>query len=494
MPVAIVEQGRVLVGNAAASQAGIEPGTGMAAARMLAPSVTLLARNRVHEAAALQTLACWAGSFTPRVHLTEDALLLEIGSCLRLFGGLDRLVAAAEAGLQAQGYSLVGAVAPTPLGAHWLAQCGTGTAALCANANDMASRLAVLPITVLPEKAAVALARFGARNLGDVRRLPGAALGRRIGAESLQLLARAFGDLPDPRADFVFPARFVEALELPATVENAAALLFAARRLTAALSGWLTARQAGVRGFALHLQHGRTADESQLLLQFAEPTAAAERFERVLRERLERMVLRAPVTALRLVVHEVVVRPQRNHELFETGATALFAPSTPSTLSGQEALGVLLERLSARLGERQVYRLEAHDDHRPERATRRTGLFGKNRPATRAAPVTSVAPVTPAAPRPLWLLARPEALAEVDGRPCHRRHGRLDLLAGPERIESGWWDGGEGGEAKDSIAENSITGDIRRDYFIALSADARWLWIYRECRAPGGWFLHGVFA
>ena len=41
---------------------------------------------------------------------------------------------------------------------------------------------------------------------------------------------------------------------------------------------------------------------------------------------------------------------------------------------------------------------------------------------------------------------------------------------------------------------NQATGDVSRDYFIALSVDAAWLWIYRDCRAPGGWFLQGFFA
>ena len=60
------------------------------------------------------------------------------------------------------------------------------------------------------------------------------------------------------------------------------------------------------------------------------------------------------------------------------------------------------------------------------------------------------------------------------------------MLAGPERIESGWWDAREGGD--------KAVGDVRRDYFIALSANSCWLWIYRECRAPGGWFLQGFFS
>ena len=90
------------------------------------------------------------------------------------------------------------------------------------------------------------------------------------------------------------------------------------------------------------------------------------------------------------------------------------------------------------------------------------------------------APDSGALPRPLWLLDSPEVLREVDGRPYRR--GPLELLAGPERIESGWWDEGE------------AIGDLRRDYFIARTVDERWLWIYRDGRVPGGWLLHGYFS
>jgi protein ImuB len=56
--------------------------------------------------------------------------------------------------------------------------------------------------------------------------------------------------------------------------------------------------------------------------------------------------------------------------------------------------------------------------------------------------------------------------------------GPLELLAGPERIESGWWDG----------------GDVARDYFVARMQNEALVWIYREWRGAGGWYLHGVFA
>jgi protein ImuB len=206
-------------------------------------------------------------------------------------------------------------------------------------------------------------------------------------------------------------------------------------------------------------------DETRLLLQFATPTSAAGRFERVLRERLERITLAAPVESLRLEATQVGSLPGRNQTLFNDAN------------DDQEAIGTLLERLAARLGEAQVYRLAVHDDHRPECATRRVAPLSAT-----AAPGQRTA-----LPRPLWLLDPPQALAEIDGRPYRR--GPLKLLAGPERIEAGWWDDEElRGEA------NGAIGDIRRDYFIALASDGCWLWIYRQCQVPGEWFVHGFFS
>ena len=447
----------MLLGDHAAAQAGVIGGTGVAAARALAPTITLLARNPSRERAALHALACWAGSLTPRLSLTAEALLLEIGSCLRLFGGVESLVTAARDGCQAQGLTVELAVAPTPLAAQWLARNGTG--AMCRDLSSMRQCLDSLPLDALPGKAAAALARFGARSLADVRRLPTAELAKRIGRETLQLMARAFGELPDPRADFVFPERFALPLQLPAAVETAAALLFAARRLTSALGGWLAARQAGVREINLRLRHRQ--HETVLRLQFADPTADPGRFERVLRERLDTLSLTAPVESIQLEAPQVVSLPGNSRSLFNDAS------------AGQEGIGALLERLSARLGEQRIYRLAVHADHRPECASRPVSLFEPTVPRQG----TSL-------PRPLWLLDPPESLAEVAGRPY--RQGHLKLVSGPERIESGWWDGGE--------TSGTTTGDIRRDYFIALSATGGYLWIYRECREPRGWYLHGYFS
>lgn len=474
-PSAVVERGRIVLADAVALDSGVVAGTGVAAARMLAPTITLLARDAQQEAAALHALACWAGAFTPRISISGDTLLLEIASCLRLFGGVEKIAAAVARGIAKQNFCASLAAAPTPTGAQWLARCAP--AALCRDARSMQRRLDALPLDVLPENAALALRRFGVDTLGAVRRLPRSALARRIGAEPLQAIARAYGELAEVRAEFVFPERFSLALPLPAAVDNALALLFACRRLTAALCGWLQARQLGVRGFTLRLAH--RDGETRLPVHFASVSADGKRFDRVLRERLEKLTLSAPVEAIRLAADAPAALATRSGALFDDAGSA------------QEGVDALLERLCARLGPERVHRVDAHADHRPECATRQSAAFPLPM-AARCAP----APSTAMPARPLWLIDPPQALAEVGGRP--HRDGALMLLAGPERIESGWWDSGEQGKtthaATSSGNASAAVGDIRRDYFIALAADGSWLWIYRDCRAPGGWYAHGIFA
>ncbi len=53
----------------------------------------------------------------------------------------------------------------------------------------------------------------------------------------------------------------------------------------------------------------------------------------------------------------------------------------------------------------------------------------------------------------------------------------LQLLEGPERIETGWWDGRE----------------VARDYYVARDGSGAEIWVYRERLSPHSWYLHGVF-
>jgi protein ImuB len=163
----------------------------------------------------------------------------------------------------------------------------------------------------------------------------------------------------------------------------------------------------------------------------------------VLRERLGRMVLARPVEAIRLEADGFA-------PLHGTSGGMFGDPAGEA-----EDWACLVERLRARLGHAAVCGLAAHPDHRPEHAWRRVEP-GEWDP--REAPA-------PPGPRPLWLMNAATRLGE----------NQFVLLAGPERIESGWWDGDE----------------AKRDYFVARLPDASLAWIYREA---GEWYLHGIFA
>jgi protein ImuB len=216
------------------------------------------------------------------------------------------------------------------------------------------------------------------------------------------------------------------------------------------MEGFLAARQAAVRAFAVRLRHDEPP-ETAVEVALAAPGREAEHFARLLRERLGALSLRAPVESIRIEADGVEPLAGRNDSLFDDPRGA------------EEGWLRLVERLQARLGREAVHGLGTHEDHRPERASRRVFFEAeKSNPGERKKDTKG----KDISPRPLWLLDPPRRLAE----------GEFALLAGPERIESGWWDGAE----------------ACRDYFIARTGEASLAWIYRE--REGHWFLHGFFA
>jgi protein ImuB len=377
----------------------------------------------------LERIAAWACQFTPKVSLEPPReLLMEVAGSLRRFGGSQRLLERLLAGLAAIGCEAAHAVAPTARAALWLARGGCRA-------------LEEVPVAAVCSEPALEFLRgIGVRKLGELLALPREGLARRCGQALLDDLDRAAGALPEARLFFAPPPRFAARLELPAPVGHAEGLLFAARRLLLQLEGLLAARQAGIRGLDLILFFHK--EKSVLKIGLASPARDAERFARLLRERLATLALAQPVEAIGLEAADFVPLHERTAGMFGDAAAEA------------EDWARLLERLELRLGRGAVHGLAVYPDHRPELAWRRVEP-GEWEPREFRRP----------GPRPLWLLEPPRRLGLA--APV--------LLAGPERIEAGWWDG----------------DDARRDYFIAQQEDFSLAWVYRE---SGEWYLHGFFA
>ena len=403
------------------------------------------------EAEALRGLAAWASQFTPRVTLALPAtVLLEVSASLKLFKGLSAILHRQRAGLKAMGHVAAIAVAPTPMAAAWLARAGVEKHVAPARLQQV---LAALPVSLLEddEKTLAALENIGVRTLGELLALPRAGVARRFGEALIEELDKALGHQPDPRIWYQPPASFRAGIELPAEVSNAGQLIFAARRLVLQLCGYLAGRVAGVRRFSLELLHAGS-QATLCVIGLVAPAADAGHLMRLTRERLQRTTLPRPVSGLVLAADAI--------EPLAKGSLSLFQDAGQASGEWQE----LVEHLRARLGKEAVSGLALCAEHRPEYAS-----VGTEPGAARSAAARF-------GERPLWLLEKPSALPEQDAVPQYQ--GALKLLAGPERIESGWWDGRE----------------VKRDYFVALSRDGALLWIYRERQLDGRWYLHGFFA
>lgn len=231
-------------------------------------------------------------------------------------------------------------------------------------------------------------------------------------------------------------------IELNFDVESHQALLFPLRRLSADLAAFLAGRDSGVQRFTLHLEHHGRAD-SQVTVGLLSAEREATMLFELTRGRLEQLQLPAPVHAVRLEARELPPFTPQHRELFD---------ERPQQYLGWEQLR---ERLRARLGDEAVQGLSAVAEHRPERSWRPHSCDRAQSPAACGL-------------RPGWLLAEPRPLGEA----------LPTVLAGPERIESGWWDG----------------EDIRRDYYLVETRSGQRAWVYREVGSEGPLWLHGWFA
>ena len=417
-----------------------------------------------------QAVAAWCLQFTPRVALAEaDGVVMELLASERLFGGRRRLVERVRDEASGLGVGRLG-WAPTGLAAIAFARSGVGWGF----GRPLTELLDGLPLQALAATAAhrPTLERLGCRTLGQLRALPRGGIARRFDKELLAALDRACGLRPEAW-DWVVPTETFRArCELALRVEAAPVLLFAARRLLLALCGWLAARQAGVRAFELRWRHdamrtASTGEGGELTLRTVAPTRDVEHLARLLAEHLARLRLAAPVGALELVAVDVApLQP----------ASASLLPDAGEPRG--EALALVVERIAARLGPRRLLRPVLADDHRPEWMVHwQPALSGRPGGAYRDS-----------VPQPTFLLAEPLRLATRGPRPLYQ--GPLQLLAGPHRVEGGWWH-----RVADAGGEVGMR-NVARDYWLAASEHAGLLWIFQTRLADDetGWFLHGCFA
>lgn len=448
--------------NRAATEAGLHVGHALAAARANVREITALARAPEKEAAALETLAHWLAQFTPQVTIEPQGISLEVAGSLSLFGGIGALVKRMREGIGKLGYRVLVGIAPTPLAAQLLARttAHAPTHRMCRTPATLSACLADVPLIhfAWPASTLATLATLGLTHFMHMQALPRAGIKRRFGERVLGDLDRALGVLPDPRGYCVVPEHFFMRREFIFDLTTSAQLLPHAEVMLIALEGFLRARNAGTQTVTLVLKHGREQHTS-LSLAAREPARHARHWLSLLREKFAVAALAAPVI-------EITMRVERlaHYAVVSESLLAAHAGGTPSA-----DLQTLVDRVVARLGHAAVWQIAHHNDHRPEYAWQ----AGANPHATQR-PIQH--PMHRPMLRPTWLLREPRALTTMHDIP--RYHGELTLLAGPERIDTGWWDG----------------KPVTRDYFIARNPQDEICWVYRDYRFGRKWYLHGFFS
>jgi protein ImuB len=430
-----------------------------------APALTQLwlgVHLRQPDPALLQRLAVLAQRFTPRVSLEPpDGLVLEVQGSLALFGGAARLYRAFRTGCRAAGAAPVLTLAPTPLAA--LAGGRSGVSFKVLDPHHLVSAVSPLPLVALrwPPQVLQRLSKLGVYRVGQALRLPRAGFARRFGREPLQMLDQLVARAADLREPFRLPERFRVKRQFVREREHHDEILLALQPLLGQLEKFLEARQCGITRITCRLRHRHEA-HTDCVVRLAQPEASAARFAEWFAERLRRTALPGPVRSLELRSGELLSRAPVHEPLWRPGEHGGGA----GFLHGSAEF---IERLRMRLGEPAVQGLICQDSHRPESATRPLSPADPDFQRAASPPRTAASPA-----RPLWLLDEPQLLREQAGWP--QLDGPLRLGAGPERIESHWWE----------------AGGVARDYYHATDVHGIAVWVFRERQSPHRWFLHGL--
>lgn len=430
----------IVAANASARAAGLRVGQRLIAAHALLAQFEALPYDAKAADRWQRFLAAVAYRYSSEVSLLPHAIVLEVSRSLRLFGPWPRFEAMLREDFTALGFRHRIALAPTPHAAYVLAGMRDGLAVPEQAGLHQVLQSVPMRKSRLPAAAVDGLSGMGIRTLGQLLKLPRDGLRRRFGSELLAATDRLLGELPHGLDSYRPPDVFDLRIELTHEVENITSLVFPLRRMTGDLSAYLTGRDGGVQRFLLRLEHreGRGTDVQIGLLA---PEREAGMLFELARGRLEQVQLPEPVLGMRLLARDL--------PSFVPGGRDLFDERPANALP----IDQLRERLRARLGDGAVYRLGSTTDPRPERAQ---------------AVGDAAADYREPHPRPTWLLQRPIPLRGPAPR----------ILAGPERLETGWWDGAE----------------TRRDYYVIETSLGQQAWAFCQPGEQSGWMLHGWFA
>ena len=448
---------QVVQANRAAVAGGVRLGMAEVTASTLLPDLQQRDYDEARETQVLRRLAQWLHQDIAQIALyPPQGLLLAVHDLQRMYGGYAGVQRQLQRRLRGIAVQYVVAAGYSPLVARILAQSGKNV--LSTEKAVLQQVLGQVAITqsLLPPHQQQQLQDVGIEQLGPLLALPVAELGARFGRSMLSYMAQLKGELLPPQQWYRPPLRFRERLDLLTEVASWQQLLFPLRRLLQQLEAFLQVRQLSVTELAL-IAHHRDKRQTFVRVAFALPLWRQRDMLQLVQLQLERQQLKTPALELSLRAEDFSAREAQH------GSWLPAQQDAHAQRNEQRQLQALVGKLQARLGEQAVQQAQLAQDWRPERAQYWQASAVDEQPTA-----TDVS-----LPRPLWLLPEAEPINVSDWQ----------LQWGPERLQSGWWDG----------------HSMVRDYFIALDRWQRQGWIYRACvdeqsASNEQWYLHGWYS
>lgn len=414
--------------------------------------------------AELLQLAGWCEQFSPIVGIERpDSVCMNVTGLASLFGGERSLIQQAVRAFHRRGYLVRGAVADT-LGAAWaVARYGTDSPMVVPYGQTVPA-LTTLPVAALRLRDELEiLSELGIETIGQLSAISRDALATQFDPQVLLRLDQATGIACETIAAHRPLPEITAETQLEFPTDNRQAVTVILTRQVDCIVLTLRERQLGVIQLecAVDCEGGQTV---KYIVGLYRASANPKHLLELAGMQLDRLPIPHPIVAIRLSVLSTAPLLNRQQELFDQ-----------SQHDQRRQVGLLVDRLSSRLGREAVVRAIPQVDAQPELAFWYEPLAGMPPRKTRRS--------SRGLPRPLLLENKPlplETLSVVpDGPPIQFQfHGchRIAQAWGPERIRTGWWRGGY----------------VQRDYYQIETTTGRRFWLFRRF-TDKKWFLHGVF-
>lgn len=347
----------------------------------------------------------------------QNVVWVEIGGSAHLRGGEQKLARDLGSTVRALGHKCRIAIADGPRIAAAVARCLRSDSPSIVPAGEGAMAVRSLPMTALDldDHVLTWLSELGFRTCGDLQKLPRRALGTRLGARTHDVLQMLDGEDRAPLDAWRPPQVPEERIELEWGISSIEALAFATKTLCDRLAARLQGRAMAAARIELALGLDRalcgdSTSSSTLEMVLPSPITRADDLHAVVRARLDRLKLTAPVLSATLRAPALERIPSRTLDLL-----------TPEPRAAQ-SLPRLVAELAAILDPANVGTLELVDTWVPYERTRLVP-FGAARASNRDRLLVTSALEPSRLVRPLGVTV--ESLASIE------------ILARVEAVE--WW-------------------------------------------------------